>query len=81
MEVKVICKLKELMEAKNITQTELSERTGLASTTIGRLYRNHASRVDFETLEKLIAFFELSTISDLLEAKVIGNGKNYSPPN
>ncbi len=67
--VKVLCKLKELMDEHGINQLELSEKTGLAPTTIGRLYRNQASRFDVVTLEKLAVFFELTTITELLELK------------
>ncbi|MBE9085782.1 helix-turn-helix transcriptional regulator [Tolypothrix sp. LEGE 11397] len=67
--MKVLCKLKELMDEKGISQLELSEKTGLAPTTIGRLYRNQSSRFDVSTLEKLADFFQLTTITELLELK------------
>ncbi len=68
---KVIFKLKELMDAENINQLQLSEKTGLAPTTIGRLYRNQASRFDVETLEKLADYFQLKTVNELMEFKTI----------
>ena len=67
--VKVICYLKDLMDEKGINRLELSEKTGLAPTTIGRLYRNQASRFDVSTLEKLANYFELNSITQLLELK------------
>ena len=68
---KVIFKLKELMDAENINQLQLSEKTGLAPTTIGRLYRNQASRFDVETLEKLADYFQLKTVNELMEFKTV----------
>ena len=38
--MKVNCYLKKLMEDKSLTQLALAEATGLAPSTIGRLYRN-----------------------------------------
>lgn len=70
VKVKVICKLRDLMESNGLNQTELAEKTGLASTTIGRLYRNQASRVDFSTLETLANYFGLENINDLLQLEV-----------
>jgi transcriptional regulator with XRE-family HTH domain len=70
-EIKVLCRLKELMDKKGISQLELSEKTGLAPTTIGRLYRNQASRFDVSTLEKLAGYFQLTTITELLEFKKV----------
>jgi transcriptional regulator with XRE-family HTH domain len=70
-EIKVLCKLKELMDTQGISQLELSERTGLAPTTIGRLYRNQASRFDVSTLEKLAEYFQLTSITELLELKKV----------
>jgi transcriptional regulator with XRE-family HTH domain len=69
--IKMFCKLKELMDEKGISQLELSEKTGLAPTTIGRLYRNQASRFDVSTLEKLAEYFQLSTVTELLEFKKV----------
>ena len=65
--MKVICKLKELMVAKEINQLELAEKTGLAPSTIGRLYRNQVSRIDTTTLIALGEFFNLNSVNELIE--------------
>ncbi len=68
-EIKVICKLRSLMEDKHITQLTLAENTGLAPSTIGRLYRNQVNRIDVQTVAVLCDFFNLSSISELIEIK------------
>ncbi|MEM7580250.1 MAG: helix-turn-helix transcriptional regulator [Cyanobacteria bacterium P01_A01_bin.80] len=65
--MKVICKLKALMDSKDITQLELAEKTGLAPSTVGRLYRNQVSRIDTATLLAIGIFFELKSISEIIE--------------
>lgn len=65
--MKVICKLKDLMDDKGITQLALAEATGLAPSTIGRLYRNQVTRIDTSTVIALSEFFKLGSISELLE--------------
>ena len=65
--MRVICKLKNLMDAKEISQLELAEKTGLAPSTIGRLYRNQISRVDIATLTVLGEYFNLNSISEIIE--------------
>lgn len=66
-EIKVICKLKSLMDEREISQLALAESTGLAPSTVGRLYRNQISRIDCQTVVALCDFFNLKTISDLIE--------------
>ncbi len=65
--MKVICKLKDLMEEKGITQLALAEATGLAPSTIGRLYRNQITRIDTSTVIALSEFFRLNSINELIE--------------
>jgi putative transcriptional regulator len=65
--MRVFCKLKGLMDAKGITQLALAEATGLAPSTIGRLYRNQVTRIDTSTVIALSEFFDLQSISELLE--------------
>lgn len=65
--MKLICKLKNLMEEKQISQLALAEATGLAPGTIGKLYRNQVSRIDEKTLTQLCRYFELKSIADIFE--------------
>ena len=67
----MIFKLQELMNKVEINQLQLSDATGLATTTIGRIARNQASRIDVETVEKLANYFGLETISELMELKEV----------
>ncbi|WP_256091112.1 helix-turn-helix transcriptional regulator [Nostoc sp. KVJ20] len=63
----MICKLKQLMEAENLTQTAVVEATGLSPATIGKLYRNQVGRFDENTVKSLCKFFNLKSINELLE--------------
>lgn len=67
----MIFKLQELMDARKITQMQLKDATGLATTTIGRIAGNRATRVDIETIEKLAEYFNLSNINELIEIKEV----------
>jgi transcriptional regulator with XRE-family HTH domain len=59
------------MESKSLTQLALSEATGLAPSTIGRLYRNQLTRIDTSTIITLSTFFRLQSISELIEIDYI----------
>jgi transcriptional regulator with XRE-family HTH domain len=63
----MICKLKNLMEAKGVNQSQLAKATGLAPSTVGRMYRNTLTRLEVVTLEKLKEYFELTSISELID--------------
>ena len=65
----VVWYLKDLMDSEKITQLELREKTGLATSTIGRLYRSQVTRIDIETVETLMKHFNLKSISELIEVK------------
>jgi putative transcriptional regulator len=66
---KLICRLAPLIDQKNLeiseageqswrlTQRRLADETGVAVTTINRLYRNDFTRVDVNTVEKLCDYF------------------------
>ena len=55
--MKVICKLKQLMDEQGLSQTEVASATGLSPTTVGKLYRNQFERIDKDTLMALCKFF------------------------
>lgn len=65
--MKVVCRLKEIMDSQGITQMALAEKTGLAISTIGRMYRNNLTRYDEDTIVALCEHFNLQTISELIE--------------
>ena len=62
------CKLKEVMDSRGIqSQLELSKAVGVSPGTIGRMYRDQLSRLDFETVDKITEFFNITDISELFE--------------
>jgi transcriptional regulator with XRE-family HTH domain len=73
--MKLNCKLRDLMDKQNMSQLALSEATGLAPGTIGKLYRNQVTRFDENTVKTLCLYFGLKSISDLLEIEWEPNDK------
>ncbi len=79
---KMICRLASLIDEKNLeisesgsrgdrlSQRKIAERTGIAPTTLNRLYKNEFSRIDTNTIEKLCDFFSCN-IEDLFVLKNI----------
>ena len=67
--MKMICKLPQLMEQEGIDQKTLAAKTGLSPTTVGRLYRGHFDRIDNNTVTTLCKYFDLRSISELIEIK------------
>jgi len=53
----VYCKLSTLMGEKRYSIQEVHERTGLSRNTISNLYNDKATRIDYETVEKLCRLF------------------------
>ena len=60
------CYLSRLMGEKKMKVIDVARETGLHRNTITLLYKETATRVDFETMNKLCELFECQ-ISDLLE--------------
>ena len=65
--MRVICKVKELMDARGLSQLQVSRETGINPAAIGKLYRNQITRYDTKTLETLGDFFGCKSISELIE--------------
>lgn len=59
-------RLRELLDERRLSQTELQTRTGLAYSTVNDLYNNKPRRVELETLDVLCDVLECS-IAELLE--------------
>lgn len=53
----VKCRLKEFIEARELTQQKFAGETGLSPTTVGQLYRNTFQRLDNGTVEKVCRYF------------------------
>ena len=55
------------MEKHQITQSLLSRETGISPASISRIQNNHATRVDFNTLNTLAKYFDIKSGDELLE--------------
>ena len=64
------CQLSTLMGQSRYSIQDVHIRTGLARSTVTQLYHDKATRIDFETIEKLCALFECD-ITDLLRLEGI----------
>lgn len=60
------CRLSILMGEKRLNIQDIHEKTGLSRNTITNLYHEKATRIDFNTIEKLCDLFDC-TVCDLLE--------------
>jgi len=60
------CHLSRLMGEKKMKVIDVARETGLHRNTITLLYKETATRVDFETVNKLCELFECQ-VSDLFE--------------
>jgi DNA-binding Xre family transcriptional regulator len=59
---------------------DVHNKTGLARSTVAQLYHDKATRIDFETIEKLCNLFDCS-ISDLLELENVEEFKEEQAVN
>lgn len=60
------CRLSTLMGQARYSIQDVHNKTGLARSTVAQLYHDKATRIDFETIEKICGLFDCN-ISDLLE--------------
>ena len=56
----VHCNLSTLMGSKRYSIKDVHEFTGLSRNTISNLYNDKATRIDYDTVEKLCRLFECS---------------------
>ena len=61
--------LSSLMGKKRYSIQDVHVKTGLARNTISNLYNDKASRIDFETIDKLCLLFDCE-INELLNREV-----------
>lgn len=66
------CRLKELMEMKSVTQTDISKATGITRPTLLSLIRNDAQSIKFSTLESLCDYFKVELQDFLVKDKQPG---------
>lgn len=62
----VHCNLSTLMGRKRYTIQQVHVQTGLSRNTISNLYNDKASRIDYDTVEKLCSLFGCS-LDELFE--------------
>lgn len=62
----VHCKLSTLMGSKRFSIQDVHNQTGLSRNTISNLYNDKASRIDFDTADKLCRLFGCS-MNDLFD--------------
>ena len=60
------CRLSTLMGQARYSIQDVHNKTGLARSTVAQLYHDKATRIDFETIEKICCLFDCN-ISDFLE--------------
>jgi putative transcriptional regulator len=58
------CNLSTLMGQKRYSIQDVHEHTGLSRNTVSNLYNDKATRIDYETIEKLCKLFAC-TLNDL----------------
>lgn len=54
----VNCNLSTLMGMKRYTIKDVHEKTGLSRSTVSNLYNDKATRIDYETVDKLCCLFQ-----------------------
>ena len=67
MAVKVVCRLKQMMNSKGLSLNRLSNETGIGRPTLTLLYRNIGKGVQYQTIEILCEYFQCS-LEDLFIA-------------
>lgn len=60
------CKLSTLMGEKRYNIQAVHDKTGIARSTISKLYHDRTNRIDYETLSKLCELFQCKT-GDIIE--------------
>lgn len=66
--------LSSLMGRYRLSIKDVHERTGLARNTISNLYNDRATRIDYDTLDKLCSLFDCE-VGDILERATCDGNK------
>ncbi len=73
--VKVLLAERNLERARagqgSVSLPQLAAATGIAHSALRKLVNNQSTRIDFETIDKLMQYFGTNTLDDILE---------YTPP-
>ncbi|SJZ94514.1 putative transcriptional regulator [Pilibacter termitis] len=70
------CKLSTLMGERRLSIQDVHEQTKLSRTTISNLYNEKATRIDYDTIEKLCLLFECGVAELLCVENIMGDRKN-----
>lgn len=73
----IVCRLRDMMQEKELKQFEVAVATRLSPTIIGNLYHNQFRRIDCKTAEKLCRYFGCE-LGDLFQ--IIDEAETLSPP-
>lgn len=65
--LKVKLKLHIVMKNKGITQTKLSQLTGIRQATISDMCRNARQEISFPVIEKIAHALEITDLSELIQ--------------
>lgn len=61
----IVCRLKELMIQYDLTQSKISDETGITRPTLLQLIRNENQNIKYDTIEKLCKYFKIG-LNELL---------------
>lgn len=64
----IVCKLDQLLKARNLTIQQVYEHTGIARSVLTEMRDNKRQRYDKTVLDKLCIYFDCP-LSDLLERR------------
>lgn len=70
-------KLKDLYEERGLTQKKVSEDTGIRASTLSGLANNLRTSWDVEILERLMLYFELEDVQQMIEFEPPSNVDDY----
>ena len=66
MAYKIKIVLKDILEARNLTQKELAKMSGLRETTISDIARGTRTGINFEHIAKIAEVLEIDDIGEIL---------------
>lgn len=78
--VHIILHLKQRMDERGLTQTQLSEMSGVRQATISQLTRGNVERLHIPTLEKLAQAMDITDITQLITFEPESEIMNMSNP-
>jgi putative transcriptional regulator len=76
----LINRLSRLIGERRVTVKDVSEGTGISYRTLHDLYHDRTTRIDFATLDRLCAFFDVGPEQILEWRRAEGDPPPYAPP-